>query len=165
MGGVEIQRHEIWHSVCSIAWDKHDADVVCRQLGFPEAVVELAHGQFGSKPGPMWLTSVHCHGNETSLDQCVSAGWEIKKDELKESWFTDNMDNFKFYGRDMETLFSKVKIAHSRRVFCKSKEEKTKITMKDMERGLKTYLLNGADKEAEKEKKKFEEEVRSVLYM
>lgn len=80
MGGVEIQRHEIWHSVCSIAWDKHDADVVCRQLGFPEAVVELAHGQFGSKPGPMWLTSVHCHGNETSLDQCVSAGWEIKKD-------------------------------------------------------------------------------------
>lgn len=80
MGGVEIQQHEIWHSVCSIAWDKHDADVVCRQLGFPEAVVELAHGQFGSKPGPMWLTSVHCHGNETSLDQCVSAGWEIKKD-------------------------------------------------------------------------------------
>ena len=93
------------------------------------------------------------------------AGWEIKEDELKEKWFTDNMDNFKFYGRDMETLFSKVKIAHSRRVFCKSKEEKTKITMKDMERGLKTYLLNGADKEAEKEKKKFEEEVRSVLYM
>ena len=39
----------------------------------------------------------------------------------------NNMDNFKFYGRDMETLFSKVKIAHSRRVFCKPKEEKTKI--------------------------------------
>ena len=93
------------------------------------------------------------------------AGWEIKEDELKEKWFTDNMDNFKFYGRDMETLFSKVKIAHSRRVFCKSKEEKTKLTIKDMERGLKTYLMNGADKEAEKEKKKFDEEVRSILYM
>ena len=90
---------------------------------------------------------------------------EIKEGELKEKWFTDNMDHFKFYGRDMETLFSKVKIAHSRRVFCKPKEEKTKIIMKDIEKGLKTYLLNGADNEAEKEKKKFEEEVRSVLYM
>ena len=38
------------------------------------------------------------------------AGWEIKEGELKESWFSDNMGNFKFYGRDMETLFSKVKI-------------------------------------------------------
>ena len=37
--------------------------------------------------------------------------------------------------------------------------------MKDMERGLKTYLMNGPDKEEEKEKRKFEEEVRSVLYM
>ncbi|KAJ7374461.1 hypothetical protein OS493_007567 [Desmophyllum pertusum] len=69
-----------WHAVCSIGWEKHDADVVCRQLGFPEAVVELGHGQFGSGPGPMWLTSVGCQGNETSLDQCVSAGWELETD-------------------------------------------------------------------------------------
>ena len=93
------------------------------------------------------------------------AGWEIKEGELKESWFSDNMNHFKFYGRDMETLFSKVKIAHSRRVFCKPKEEKTKITIKDMEKGLKTYLLNTEDKEAEKEKKKFEDELVAKLYM
>lgn len=80
MGRVEIQQHGLWHSVCSIAWDKHDADVVCRQLGFPEAVLELAHDQFGSSPGPMWLTSVNCQGNETSLDRCVSAGWELETD-------------------------------------------------------------------------------------
>ncbi|KAJ7374473.1 scavenger receptor [Desmophyllum pertusum] len=46
MGGVEIQQHDIWHAVCSIGWEKHDADVVCRQLGFPEAVVELGQVQF-----------------------------------------------------------------------------------------------------------------------
>ncbi|KAJ7374478.1 Neurotrypsin [Desmophyllum pertusum] len=80
MGGVEIHQHGIWHAVCSIGWEKHDADVVCRQLGFPEAVVEVGHGQFGSGPGPMWLTSVGCQGNETSLDQCVSAGWELDTD-------------------------------------------------------------------------------------
>ena len=80
MGRVEIKQHGFWHAVCSIGWDKRDADVVCRQLGFPEAVVEVGHGQFGSGSGPMWLTSVGCQGNETSLDQCVSAGWELETD-------------------------------------------------------------------------------------
>ena len=80
MGRVEIKQHGFWHIVCSIGWDKHDADVVCRQLGFPEAVVEVGHGQFGSGSGPMWLTSVGCQGNETSLDKCVSAGWELETD-------------------------------------------------------------------------------------
>ncbi|KAL9954247.1 hypothetical protein ACROYT_G041758 [Oculina patagonica] len=99
MGRVEIKQHGFWHAVCSIGWDKHDADVVCRQLGFTQAVVEVGHGQFGSSlalsgstpqeattkkqgsdPGPMWLTSVRCQGNETSLDQCVSAGWELEAD-------------------------------------------------------------------------------------
>ncbi|KAL9954260.1 hypothetical protein ACROYT_G041775 [Oculina patagonica] len=80
MGGVEIKQHGFWHAVCSIGWDKHDADVVCRQLGFTQAVLEVGHGQFGSGPGPTWLTSVRCYGNETSLDQCVSAGWELEAD-------------------------------------------------------------------------------------
>ena len=52
------------------------------------------------------------------------------------------MDYFKYYGRDMETLFCKTKIAHSRRVFCKPKEDKTKITLKDLEKGLEVYLQN-----------------------
>ena len=41
------------------------------------------------------------------------------------------MDYFKFYGRDIETLLAKTKIAHGRRVFCLKSEEKTIITLKD----------------------------------
>ena len=78
MGRVEIQQEDLWHAICSIGWEKHDADVVCRQLGFPEAVLEVAHGQFPVRTGPMWLTSIRCQGNETSLDQCVSAGWKLE---------------------------------------------------------------------------------------
>ena len=37
--------------------------------------------------------------------------------------------------------------------------------MRDIEKGLQTYLLNGGDNEKEKEKKKFEEEIISKLYM
>jgi hypothetical protein len=57
-------------------------------------------------------------------------------------WFEKNLDYFKFYGRDIETLLSKVKIAHSRRIFCKSDDEKAKITFKDLEKGLQLYLKN-----------------------
>jgi hypothetical protein len=52
------------------------------------------------------------------------------------------MKYFKFFGRDMETLFTKTKIAHSRRVFCKPEEMKTKITMKDLENGFEIFIKN-----------------------
>ena len=42
----------------------------------------------------------------------------------------------------METLFAKTKIAHSRRVFCKDKSVKTKLIMKDIEKGFSMFLDN-----------------------
>jgi SpoVK/Ycf46/Vps4 family AAA+-type ATPase len=68
-------------------------------------------------------------------------GWEIKK--ISSSWFEKNLAYFKYFGRDMETLLSKVKISHSRRVFCLPEADKRKITIKDMENGFKLYLKNG----------------------
>ena len=68
-------------------------------------------------------------------------GWSVSE-EIKAEWFEKNMKYFKFYGRDMETLFSKTKIAHSRRVFCKPETAKTKITMKDLENGFELFIKN-----------------------
>ena len=42
----------------------------------------------------------------------------------------------------METLFSKTKIAHSRRVFCKPKDCKTKLTKKDVQKGFDMFIDN-----------------------
>lgn len=73
------------------------------------------------------------------------AGWsfsEKDKKTLDADWFEERMKYFKYYGRDMETLFAKTKIAHSRRVFCKPKDEKTKINKEDLEKGFKLYLDN-----------------------
>jgi hypothetical protein len=70
-------------------------------------------------------------------------GWSIYEgEEIKAEWFEKHMKYFKYYGRDMETLFSKTKIAHSRRVFCKPNNVKTKITMKDLENGFEMYINN-----------------------
>ena len=65
-------------------------------------------------------------------------GW-IVEEELKVEWFDKNMKYFKYYGRDMETLFTKTKIAHSRRVFCLSEEEKRKIIYKDFIKGFELF--------------------------
>jgi hypothetical protein len=73
----------------------------------------------------------------------IDAEWSFNNDTiLKTSWFETNMCYFKYYGRDMETLFAKTKIAHSRRVFCKDKSERTVLIEKDLDNGLKLYLKN-----------------------
>jgi SpoVK/Ycf46/Vps4 family AAA+-type ATPase len=73
--------------------------------------------------------------------------WEIAEEEatgskITKSWFDKNLDYFKFFGRDIETLFAKTKIVHSRRVFCKPQSEKMKINLKDLENGFNLYLKN-----------------------
>lgn len=69
------------------------------------------------------------------------AGWSMKE-EFPDSWFEEQKDYFKYYGRDMETLFAKTKIAHSRRVFCKEKSEKTKLIKRDLEKGFAMFIDN-----------------------
>ena len=68
-------------------------------------------------------------------------GWSMHKD-IKQSWFKNKMDKFTFFGRDIETLLAKVKIAHGRRVFCLPIIEKTKINLKDLNNGFKSFLDN-----------------------
>ena len=62
--------------------------------------------------------------------------------EITAKWFDKNKKHFKFQGRDMEILLFKTKIVHSKRVFCKPFEEKTKIITKDLEKGLELFLKN-----------------------
>jgi len=84
--------------------------------------------------------------NEIFQKKIKDAGWSIKE-KVPNSWFESKMDYFTYYGRDMETLLSKTKIAHGRRVFCKSKEEKTKLIMKDIQKGYEMFLDNNDVKE------------------
>ena len=78
-------------------------------------------------------------------------GWTIS-DEIKSKFFEDNKLLFKSFGRDIENFFSKIKIAHSRRVFCLEDREKTKITFRDIEKGLELFKNNNDDKEKEDNK-------------
>ena len=53
-----------------------------------------------------------------------------------------NKEYFEFFGRDIQSLLSKTKIAHSKRVFCLPENEKRQIIMTDLDKGLGMFLKN-----------------------
>jgi SpoVK/Ycf46/Vps4 family AAA+-type ATPase len=92
------------------------------------------------------------------LKKVKDIGWEIDdSSNISSDWFKKNKDCFKFYGRDIETLLSKTKIAHSRRVFCRPESEKKKLIVKDLDKGFEIYLKNDEikNKREEEEKKRY----------
>lgn len=82
------------------------------------------------------------------LKKVDDSGWSIESNEIvPQQWFAEHMHLFKYAGRDMETLLAKTKICHSRRVFCKSQSEKTRLLMEDIQRGLELYKSVGGSKD------------------
>ena len=87
-------------------------------------------------------------------------GWELDETaKINAEWFKKNKDYFRFYGRDIETILSKTKIAHSKRVFCKPEIQKRKISLQDLDKGFELYLKNEDVKN-----RKDELEMKKYLY-
>lgn len=87
------------------------------------------------------------------------ANWYISENsDITVSWFENNLSMFKHYGRSMENLFTKTKIAHSRRIFNKSSKHKKNIILEDLEKGFELYNLS---QYTEKDDKK----IHSLMYM
>ncbi|KAL9950256.1 hypothetical protein ACROYT_G042731 [Oculina patagonica] len=74
-GRVEVYNSDAWGVVCGELWDKVDANVVCRMLGYGGAVAYQQNITFEQKNDTVWLSRVQCIGNESSLSQCAHAGW------------------------------------------------------------------------------------------
>ena len=58
------------------------------------------------------------------------------------NWFSKKYLYFKYFGRDVELLFTYTKICHSKRVYGKPQLEKKKITLKDIENGFDIFMNN-----------------------
>jgi SpoVK/Ycf46/Vps4 family AAA+-type ATPase len=90
------------------------------------------------------------------IKKITDSGWSIDNtsQNVNVKWFEKNKALFKYYGRDIETLFAKTKIAHSRRVFCLDENVKRKLTITDIDKGLEIYLKNGQKKNEDEHIKK-----------
>lgn len=89
------------------------------------------------------------------------SGWSMSDNLIDVKWFEKNKSSFKSYGRDIETLFAKTKIAHSRRVFCLPIETKKKLIGADIDKGLDIFLKNDSSNAEKMEMKK----MLSYMYM
>ena len=75
VGKVELRYQKEWETVCSAYnWDKQDADVICRMLGYKAAVVPIYTIE-GETPRRMLMYNVGCSGNEKSIADCSHNGW------------------------------------------------------------------------------------------
>ena len=64
----------MWGTVCNSGWDKNDAEVVCRMLGYPGVQV-VKHTNFSPVKGIVWLRYLACTGTEMSIANCSHYGW------------------------------------------------------------------------------------------
>ena len=76
-GRVEIRHNGVWGTVCDDYWDLNDAQVVCRELGYPGAVSAPQSAHFGAGSGQIWLDDVRCQGHENSFVSCQHRGWGV----------------------------------------------------------------------------------------
>lgn len=75
MGRVEVFYNETWGAVCNDKWDIIAGRVVCRQLGYADAVSVLeSHPFVPDKKKTVWLDGVSCNGSESSLFGCKHGG-------------------------------------------------------------------------------------------
>ena len=85
MGRVEVYHNHQWGSVCGFQWDRADAEVVCRQMGYDTGrVIAVTRPEFGpANDIPVYYNYVDCDGSEERLADCYA-----KKNFSRDGKFT-----------------------------------------------------------------------------
>lgn len=126
------------------ALSDHKGDLMCIIAGYKEEIKECFFKvNDGLESRFPWQYNIHEYSADELLKifhrKVTEIGWSLDHD-IDNTWFHKNSGSFKYYGRDMETLLSKVKIAHSKRVFCLPKNSKTIITEGDISEGFHNFI-------------------------
>ena len=87
-GRVLVGLNGAWGAICPYEWDLNDAHVVCRQLGFANAIRTMNSAKYGRWTGRIWLRGLRCTGSEDSLLDCTHNGWGIQ-DYYRYYWHCD----------------------------------------------------------------------------
>ncbi|PFX13243.1 Scavenger receptor cysteine-rich domain superfamily protein [Stylophora pistillata] len=76
-GRVEVFYRGEWAKICRNGWDFDDVKVICRQLGFEEALVEFIGPDVKDEGIPFVMSNVSCKGGEPELASCARIDGEV----------------------------------------------------------------------------------------
>ena len=69
-GTVEVYHNGKWNTVCDNEWDLNGAQVVCKRLGFGNAVAATYSEINGQNGDSIWFGSLDCIGTEWTIGNC-----------------------------------------------------------------------------------------------
>ncbi|KAK2582941.1 hypothetical protein KPH14_009002 [Odynerus spinipes] len=79
-GRIEVKIWGEWGQVCDDGFGMINAEVICKELGFPLGALKVKPGGFYGNLDPPHVFKVDqlkCRGNETSLRECDFDGWGV----------------------------------------------------------------------------------------
>ena len=80
-GYIEIYHGWEWRGVCNHGFEKADADVICKMLGYPKGAVTYyrnstyRHYGHGSNYDSFWVSNLRCKGFEEDITECGFQEW------------------------------------------------------------------------------------------
>lgn len=133
---------------------EHAGEFVCFILGYEE---ELDKSFFSHNPGLKsrfrFKFTIDNYSSDELCDifnlKVNNDGWKIDENlnpTEQQDFFKENHSAFKYFGRSIESLLFHTKVAHANRVFFESKDNRTKITMADIEMGFKKFAVHNSVK-------------------
>ena len=75
-GRVEVFYRGKWGRICLYKWDIDDAQVICRQLGFKNAIAEFTGSDVEDSKVPFLMSGVDCTGSEYEIASCARTDGE-----------------------------------------------------------------------------------------
>ena len=150
LGSGSIEKKDSFSKECidtlCEALSEHKNDLMVIIAGYENELEECLFTQNkGLKSRFSWKFKVNEYTSielyQILLKKIKDSGWSIHvKEEEGLKWIHSKMNYLKYFGRDIEILFSKIKISHAKRIFC-NPVERTILTMEDLEKGFELFTL------------------------
>jgi replication-associated recombination protein RarA len=111
---------------------------------------DLKNSFFALNDGLERRFSIHFSMDEYSSQDLIDifkkktreAGWEIEEDAMPVELIENNKEYFKYAGGDMESLFLKCKISHSKNLISGRNRNKRILNIVDIKDGLELFIKN-----------------------